>query len=832
MRGVRRAAVAVGVMLAATGGPGPSQGQAQPVVAWEDNGKGKTDIPVPPSDVLYPPTGGAGAQKVLRDLGPDKTLAVCAFGLTGADAAKNAAKNWGRAFGGLLGWAIAGAVVSSREDSAYAQELSQDFRSVYEQALAGTGAFQLSPSAQLVGAGDGTAPSLVQAARQNGLFACVRAQSAVSATFGFRKSVKVTTSWLLVGPSGWETEIRTNAVSEGSLGLGPDTADPALRSLFLRLARISVWQFLEKLNGLLKKAGSATEIAIVDPEEVSVDTLIDPGTFAQPEPECTLNADGKWEKHVTLPNGVDVALVYIPDGTYLMGSEAWVDDESSQPQDQVTISRAFWLGKYELTQAQWKAVLQTNPSKSKGDTLPVDSVSWNDTRKFLTALNEYLGLGGEQAFRLPTEAEWEYAARAGTTANFSFSNSTKDLGSYAWFDKNAKGTAHPVGELRPNPWGVYDIYGNVAEWCEDGWHDDYEGGPVDGTAWRAEDSDRVYRGGNWRQSGTELRSYCRYSEDADSGDKAIGFRLAVPALHPKSERPTVADPASIVPEDAAAGTAVDPGTLPQPEPDCTLNPDGRWEKHLTLPNGVDLALVYIPGGGFVMGSDQWVDDESSQPQHPVTISRAFWLGKHELTQAQWKAVLQTNPSESKGDTLPVESVSWDDTKKFLAAINQHLALSGENALRLPTEAEWEYAARAGTEGNYSFSDTSRTLGQYAWYDRNSSGATHPVGQLRPNPWGVYDIYGNVAEWCEDSWHDDYKGAPIDGTAWQSEDSDRVFRGGNWDQSATELRSYCRGTEDADSGDETLGFRLVMPALPPQSALPSMGSALSSLPNKR
>jgi len=780
MRRRTRAAIAVSVMLAATGWMGGSE---------------------------------ARAQQVLRDLGPDKTLGLCTFGLWGADEAKMRRAALGGAFGGIVGGIIASTGKAAHEDSPYSLEVMGDFRAIFEQAFAATGAFQVLPSQRLIAAKDGKPLSLGVTARENALFACVRAQSSLVATFGFLKKVRLTTAWQLVGPSGWEIAIKTEVDSEETHGMVFDTTDPAMKPVLLQLARGTAAQFLEKLNGMLVKAGSATRIAVGDPEAVPVATLVDPGTYPQPEPDCDLNGDGKWEKHVTLPGGVDLALVYIPEGSFFMGSVDGIGDPESQPQERVAILRAFWLGKHELTQAQWIAVMQANPSKSKGNDLPVDSVTWHDGRKLLDALNRNLGLAGEQTFRLPTEAEWEYAARAGTTTHYSFSNSGKDLGRYAWFDKSSSGIVHPVGRLRPNPWGLYDMYGNVSEWCEDTWHDDYETGPVDGSAWRSEGPDRVHRGGHFGQAAPDLRSYARKSENATKGARTIGLRLAVPALHAQSGRPTAPVFTGITPGDAAAPTPVHSGTLPQPEPDCTLNADTKWEKHVTLPGGVDLALVYVPEGRFLMGSAR-VADPPSQPQHEVTIGRPFWIGKHELTQAQWTAIVATNPSTFKGDNLPVDGVTWDDARKFLEALNTRFGLGTEQALRLPTEAEWEYASRAGTTANYNFSNSARTLGQHAWYDRSASDTTHPVGQLRPNPWGLYDMHGNVSEWCEDGWHEDYQGAPADGTAWRSDDSERVHRGGHWDQSAPELRSYSRGSEDAASGAETLGFRVVMPARSP------------------
>ena len=132
---------------------------------------------------------------------------------------------------------------------------------------------------------------------------------------------------------------------------------------------------------MMQAAGSAARLTIADPDEVPVETLIDPGKLPQPEPECALNTDGKWEKRVALPGGADIALVYAPVGRFLMGSTG-VDEEESQPQHEVTIGAPFWLGKYEITQVQWKAVLASRPSKFKGDNLPVENVTWHDASTF------------------------------------------------------------------------------------------------------------------------------------------------------------------------------------------------------------------------------------------------------------------------------------------------------------------------------------------------------------------------------------------------------------------------------------------------------------------
>ena len=165
----------------------------------------------------------------------------------------------------------------------------------------------------------------------------------------------------------------------------------------------------------------------------------------------------------------------------------------------------------------------------------------------------------------------------------------------------------------------------------------------------------------------------------------------------------------------------------------------------TVRNSIGMEFVLIPAGTFQMGSNDGDSDE--KPVHTVRLSRPFYLGKYEVTQAQWEAVMGNNPSQFKGDSnRPVEQVSWDDVQEFIRRLNTKE--SGAR-YRLPTEAEWEYAARAGSTTAYSFGDGVGQLGQYAWYDGNAGNTTHPVGQLQPNAWGLYDMHGNVWEWVQD-----------------------------------------------------------------------------------
>jgi formylglycine-generating enzyme required for sulfatase activity len=226
-----------------------------------------------------------------------------------------------------------------------------------------------------------------------------------------------------------------------------------------------------------------------------------------------------------------------------------------------------------------------------------------------------------------------------------------------------------------------------------------------------------------------------------------------------------------------------------------------------LPNGLTLEMVGLPAGQFLMGSPDSDPDasDSEKPQHQVKVN-SFAIGKYPVTQAQYQAVMGTNPSYFKNNPQnPVEDVSWNDAQAFCQKLSQ---ITGKT-YRLPTEAEWEYACRAGTTTRFYFGDNANQLGDYAWYGGNSQQTTHPVGQKKPNGWGLYDMSGNVWEWCEDNWHDNYIGAPKDGSAWLTNDNDyQIVRGGSWFHYPYYCRSAFRGSYYRRDFFFNFGFRVV------------------------
>jgi len=241
---------------------------------------------------------------------------------------------------------------------------------------------------------------------------------------------------------------------------------------------------------------------------------------------------------VDLGNGVTMEFAKIPAGTFIMG---WLDDgilraPAEQPLTEVTISHDFHLGKFEVTQAQWQAVMGSNPSKFQGDDLPVDRITWGDAHAFCLKLTEQEQNAGRlpegYAYTLPTEAQWEYACRAGTTTRFYYGDDPdfEQLEQYAWYAGNSDSKTHAVGEKLPNQWGLYDMHGNVWEWCSD-YFVDYPGGSL--TDPEGEDEIGVFRslrGCSWGEPGTHIRSSTRIGWFTNRPSANFGFRVAISSV--------------------------------------------------------------------------------------------------------------------------------------------------------------------------------------------------------------------------------------------------------------------------------------------------------------
>ncbi|TVS21096.1 MAG: formylglycine-generating enzyme family protein [Planctomycetaceae bacterium] len=574
---------------------------------------------------------------------------------------------------------------------------------------------------------------------------------------------------------------------------------------------------------------------------------------------------GLLQKEITidLGNGVTLEMVLIPAGEFLMGSseselqwvqrqfdaktEDWGEQErenvrqviaSEGPQHRVRITRPFYLGKYPVTQEQWVALMRRNPSgESLGREKPVERVSWNDCQEFLDKLNERLGETVGK-FRLPTEAEWEYAGRAGATTRYSFGDDADQSGEYAWHGHNSNGT-RPVGQKKPNAWGLYDVHGNVREWCADWFDVDYyANSPMDDPQGPASGAHRVVRGCSWL--GRVQRLAARNGLEPGFRDYGLGFRLALVPAEGKTtkaeapvERPEVDQQPSAADQPPGSASA---WKFPPDSPQPAIAPFGarqarrhqeEWAEHLRRPveltNSIGMKLRLIPPGEFMMGSPEWDEEgrESKEgPQHLVRITRPFYFGVYEVTQGEYERVMGTNPSAfsqegarsewvSGMDTsrFPVDQVSWEEAVEFCRRLS---ALPAERSAgrkyRLPTEAEWEYACRAGTttpfhfgsvldgqQANCNASFPYGTRGEGRWLGRPTA-----VGSYRPNGFGLFDMHGNVREWCADwadwaDWYDPhyYAISPVNDPTGPSSGWIHVSRGGSWSDIARSCRSAAR-----------------------------------------
>ena len=218
-------------------------------------------------------------------------------------------------------------------------------------------------------------------------------------------------------------------------------------------------------------------------------------------------------------------------------------------------------------------------------------------------------------------------------------------------------------------------------------------------------------------------------------------------------------------------------------------------------NSIGMKFKLIPTGTFLMGE--------SEVAHEVTLTKPFKMGVHEVTQTQYERLMGVNPSHFKGADNPVHRVSWNDAVEFCRRLSELPAeKAAGNVYRLPTEAEWEYACRAGTATKFSFGDDESELGDYAWYGVNCDQKTHPVGSKKPNAWGLYDMYGNVWEWCQD-WEEDYPIGSVTDPSGATSGSYRVARGGSWDDTAGFCRSAYRSRYGPSYRSYRYGFRVCL-----------------------
>ncbi|MCP4701423.1 MAG: SUMF1/EgtB/PvdO family nonheme iron enzyme [Gammaproteobacteria bacterium] len=508
-------------------------------------------------------------------------------------------------------------------------------------------------------------------------------------------------------------------------------------------------------------------------------------------------------------------MIFLAGGTFRMGDDK-SDHKDEKPAHQVSLGH-FGIGKYPLTFEEYDrfceaAGREKSPDKGWGrGRRPVIYISWDEAAAYCKWLSKQTG----QLYRLLTEAQWEYACRAGSEAAYCFGDDKKQLAEYAWHGDPIEGATHPVGEKKPNAWDLYDMHGNVWEWVLD-WYGNYSAKAQQDPSGPESGSLRVVRGGSWDGSTRFCRSAVRNGYGPGARGSGLGFRLA--RTGPLHSYPFTLDKKGSAEAEASEEKTYEPGQVIF---------DSFAERVETSPE-----MVYIPAGKFMMGSPK--DEEGrfnyEGPVHEVVLDH-FAIGKFPVTVkeylhfaratdkrypewmekgSKYHAVTGTDKRYKKlGDSLcdeacPIVGVSWEDAKAYCEWLS---AQTGEKYALL-TEAQWEYACRAGTATRYYFGDDEKGLEKYAWYDNNADDRPQPVGEKGPNGWGLHDMHGNVWEWVNDYWADRHASSESQINPRGSESgSNRVIRGGGWGRSARFCRSALRRGIDPGRRGNNLGFRL-------------------------
>lgn len=484
--------------------------------------------------------------------------------------------------------------------------------------------------------------------------------------------------------------------------------------------------------------------------------------------------------------GVNFNMKHVEGGTFMMGCNDDEADGDEGPIHQVTVN-SYYIGETEVTQALWKAVFDKKRVWGGKRNMPFElEDNVNQVHEFISRLNRLTGLN----FRLPTEAEWEFAARGGKKSkNTKFAGST-NVYDVAWFKENGAKRPHKVKELVGNELGLYDMSGNLWELCSDYYGPyDRDGKPVMNPMGPPQGAESVMRGGSYRNREYFCRvSYRNSVEMENDNDYPLGFRLVLDDQKDSSAQSNAAAP---------------------------KKPTKEYEKVLTIKAaGVPFKMIFVNGATFNMGGES--DANDAEPVHKVTLD-SYYIAETEVTQALWEAVMGTTIADMRdkcdpkgklpgvGDDYPMYYLNWNDCQDFIQRLNE---LTGRT-FHLPTEAQWEFAARGGRTGGYKYAG-GNNLDEVAWYSDNSKGTAHPVKQKTGNALGLYDMNGNVWEWCND-WYDSYDGEAQYNPTGPATGDFHVLRGASWSSIPERHGVSNRNNHKTDFRHIRFGMRLVMDA---------------------
>lgn len=489
-----------------------------------------------------------------------------------------------------------------------------------------------------------------------------------------------------------------------------------------------------------------------------------------------------------------------------------------ETQHPVVLTQGFWMAELECTQSQWRAVMGTSVAdlakldqgsgkpSNEGDEHPIFYVTPQEAMEFCERASRHLARYN-LALTLPTEAQWEYACRAGTATAFNC-GVMLDPSAAVFGNRDPHGT-RSVGSKKPNAWSLYDMHGNVSEWCAAGYGLDLPAslqinpqgpGSMGGTIVHP------MRGGTWYTAAENCRSADRNGHQQSHRSQFVGFRFML-------ARAATTLPASV--QLAAFPIGPYEGALMEVEIQAGTKMRFRW----CPPTGSQ---------GFVMGQPADPKDKDDKgSQRTVVLTKGFWMAETECSQAQWQNIMGTDLKQHAaklqtlnagaattldmkgiGGDFPMYYVSHEDALAFCSKAS--MALSRRHLkMRLPTEAEWEYACRAGTLGKFAFGDDISRF--YACYDEKSG--PQRIGLGAANPWMLRDMHGNLWEWCIDGFNPKDDGSKLVGKKFTDpvapSSAMRVMRGGGWDHSKEFARSdNCGGSTSTNYSNHT-GFRTVL-----------------------